>query len=255
MSQIPPRPNDGHDSEIPTKAQLQVKRLPFAIHEINDSSGILNRVVWVLIVFAAAWPNAVWAETNHELWVYISAQTELDTNWTGAVGVGARHSDALGGLSDRFVEAQAARKLSPSWEIVPSFRFNKARTNSGLKRSELQPGLSAVWKGTVDKWNLRTRMRVEYRDFDLPGDTWRFRFQLRFDPPMLEGSRWKPYMSNETFHDSGDNFIDENRLFVGTHWTYDKNWSADLFLGWRHRPNATALANSIIGGVGLRAKF
>jgi hypothetical protein len=213
------------------------------------------RLVWLAVVLSWTLHTAGRAETNHELWIYAAAQSKLNADWTGTVGVAARYSDALGGLSDRFVEAQAARKLSSTWELVPSLRYNQARTNAGLKRNELQSGLAAVWKGKAADWTVRTRMRVEYRDFDLPGDTWRFRMQFRIEPPMPEGSRWKPYFSNETFHDSGERFVDENRLFVGTNWSYDKTWSADVFLGWRHRPNANALENSIIGGLGLRTIF
>lgn len=196
------------------------------------------------------------AETYKEAWFYAAAQFDVTRDWTGAIGGAARYNDALDGLSDRFVELQVGRKLSGDWTVTPSFRVNHAQTSAGLARREIQPGLALQWRGNFANWGVRTRGRLEYRDFDtLTSDGWRFRFRIRLEPPMSEGSRWQPYLSNETFHDRGEGFIDENRVFAGTNFGFDQTWSGDVFVGWRHRVNAVVLANSVIAGVGLRARF
>jgi hypothetical protein len=193
---------------------------------------------------------------NEEGWLYGSGHFDLTPSWRGNVALVARHSDALGGLSDRFIEFRAARDLGESWEIMPMIRANYARTNSGLKRREIQTALAATWKTNVSGWGLALRGRLEYRAFDeVTPDGWRHRLRLRVTAPVAAGSPWTPYLTNETFHESGDSYWDQNRLFIGSRYRLNATWTADGFLGWRHIPGAEEISDSVIAGVGFRARW
>lgn len=221
----------------------------------STASRSAGRHACVAILFVLS-TLPVLGETNKAAWFYAGGQVELGSEWRGMIGLVTRYSDALGGLSDRFVDVRAARRIAQAWQIIPGFRVNHARTGSGLSRRELQPSLALAWSTDVSGWELHVRGRGEYRDFDaLTTDGWRARLRLRLIPTMAEGARWLPYVSNETFHDRGDRFVDENRLFVGVRHPITTAWRLDVFVGWRHRPNASVLENSIIGGLGLQGRF
>jgi len=70
--------------------------------------------------------------------------------------------------------------------------------------------------GNLFKVKARDRIRLEYRDFEVKEDVWRFRNKIAVSQPLkLTRINLEPYIADEIFINRGESHINQNRLSTG----------------------------------------
>lgn len=209
----------------------------------------MNARQWLWLAGALAFAGRLAAEDT-EVWWTARQRQAWNRSDTLEVFETAKYRDSGSQLSEYFVEGGPVLGLGGGWQVAPWMHVGEVRSDAGWSY-ELEPSVNTLhrWAG---RWvSIATRMRVEYHERGDSRNGWKIRGRLTLAPGATWRAAVKPYLSEEVFDNFRVHRMDQNRLFGGAVFPLGREWSGDVYCGWRSDLTAGRWVHRRI--VGLRA--
>jgi hypothetical protein len=168
---------------------------------------------------------------NGEYWQGFGIDYELNKDWKITVREELRFGKDNGNPYLHNTDIGLVYKSLGDW-IDLGFNFKKEyeKDSSDKFRHENRPNFNIMLKGNLFDLDVRDRIRLEYRDFELKEDIWRFRNKTTVNLPLkLTKFNLQPYIADEVFINLGQSHINQNRLYVGFSFDLAKNLKAGIY--------------------------
>lgn len=199
--------------------------------------------------------TAAFGADEEELWVQASQQAELRPGLPLSLTESARFRGDGTGLYHWYGEGGVTLKLAAGWSLQPAVRIARLKSTSGRWSSELRGALAVGRKLSLGPLDVAIRGRVEYRDYSARADGWWLRGRLVVAPGAGWKKSWKPYASEEVFHEFDSGRLRQNRFFLGATCPLGRGVSGNVFTGWRSSERAGRWTHQRILGLKADWKF
>lgn len=152
--------------------------------------------------------------------------------WTAEVQ--PRWRNDAGDFDQLIVRPSVSYALSDKSSVALGYAY--VETDTGTRTSkEDRVWQQYLYQSKVGDYSWSSRTRLEQRDLDVSDDTsHRLRQMLRTSRPFAPESKWHGLAWNELFVNlndtnwAGGSGFNQNRLFVGTMWRYNKTSRLEL---------------------------
>lgn len=220
--------------------------------------GFLSFVLLVLIV------SPLKADTKIENWVQLNQTLSLTDSLSFFAEIQPRISYSEGELSSLIARLAPIYQINSHSSVGAGFLWQP--TYSPSASNETRIFLQYIYNHGVSTNTAFThRFRLEYRAIDTTMDkAYRVRYQLRTLHSWFSGPSLKFLLANELFFNLNTTVItgpmsgfDQNRLFLGFNYQWNKNISSDVayLYNYVHRPRAIEDRNNHIFFYALHTSF
>ena len=153
------------------------------------------------------------------------------------------------------VDAGVSRRLSEWFRFGVNYRYIEEDSGSGWN-TEHRPSATGTFSWKWGKLSLSDRNRMEYRDREASGNTWRYRNRLMIRPPQ----KWtrfeiQPYFSGELLYQFNVSSWNQYRLAAGLASRLSQSFKMDLYYMLKSSESNDDWENTNILGLNLGLVF
>jgi hypothetical protein len=192
-----------------------------------------------------------------EYWQTQSVSVDINKDFAFTVSEELRFGRHNGNPYLHNVDLGIVYKGLAEWlDIGFNFKKEYEQDSPGKLRHENRPNLNITVKGRLFDLSISNRSRLEWRDFEIKEEVWRYRNKSTVKLPLkLTKLNLQPYIAEEWFVNLGDDNINQHRLYSGFSCKIAKNINSSIYYAWKTSKISGGWRDTNIIGVQFKILF